>query len=308
MATRRPCPSFCDLYGLFPTPVVQKVKIYRRHLSAAVRKNRVFYCFGIYHTLMLAALKSLFSTSKPKPEPPASRIGRLVYAIGDIHGRLDLFERMIERVRNDEMARAERPLIVLLGDYVDRGPDSAGVLSRILRLQDEAWCDVEVLLGNHEEALLKFLYAAQHGPAWVDYGGGSTLGSYGVALPVSRTDPAQWEETRKAFSEALPDDHLSLLKSMKYLLKVDDYVFVHAGVRPDQPLEAQGAETFLWVRGAFMASEKACDYVVVHGHTPEDEPADKRWRIGIDSGAYATGVLTAVRLRDVSRRIMQVRL
>jgi serine/threonine protein phosphatase 1 len=257
---------------------------------------------------MLAALRSFFRGAGSKPELPLSRIGRLVYAIGDIHGRLDLFERMIEHVRMDEMAGAERPLIVLLGDYVDRGPDSAAVLSRILELQQEAWCDVEVLLGNHEESLLKFLYTAQHGPSWVDYGGGSTLGSYGVSLPVSRTDPAQWEETRKAFAEALPEAHLTLLRNMKYLLKADDYIFVHAGVHPEQPLEAQGPETFLWVRGAFMEAEKACDYVVVHGHTPEEEPADRRWRIGIDSGAYATGVLTAVRLKDVSRRIIQVRL
>jgi len=256
---------------------------------------------------MLTALRSFFGTSRSKSAPPASRVGRLVYAIGDIHGRLDLFERMIQHIRADEMAVAERPLIVLLGDYVDRGPDSAGVLSRVLKLQAEPWCDVEVLLGNHEESLLKFLQTAQHGPAWVDYGGGSTLGSYGLALPASRSDPAQWEETRKAFAAALPPAHLALLNAMKYLLKVDDYVFVHAGVRPDQPLEAQGPETFLWVRGAFMASEKACDYVVVHGHTPEDTPADKRWRIGVDSGAYATGILTAVRLKDVSRRIIQVR-
>ncbi|HTN40584.1 MAG TPA: metallophosphoesterase, partial [Asticcacaulis sp.] len=218
-----------------------------------------------------------------------------------------LFDRMIEYIRADEMLRTERPLIVLLGDYVDRGPESSGVLSRILTLQTESWCDVEVLLGNHEESLLKFLYSAQHGPAWVDYGGGSTLGSYGVALPASRTDPAQWEEVRKAFADLLPQAHLDLLKSMKYLLKIDDYIFVHAGVRPDQPLAEQGPETFLWVRGAFMSSEKACDFVVVHGHTPEDEPTDKRWRIGIDSGAYATGVLTAVRLKDVSRHIIQVR-
>jgi len=257
---------------------------------------------------MLAALKSFFGTSKSKPEPPASRIGRLAYAIGDIHGRLDLFDRMIGSIRADEMAVAERPLIVLLGDYIDRGPDSAAVLSRILELQKETWCDVEILLGNHEESLLKFLYTAQHGPAWVDYGGGSTLGSYGVALPASRTDLAQWEVTRQAFADALPEAHLNLLRSMKYLLKADDYIFVHAGVHPDQPLEAQGPETFLWVRGIFTEAEKACDYVVVHGHTPEDEPVDKRWRIGIDSGAYATGVLTAVRLKDVSRRIIQIRL
>lgn len=251
-------------------------------------------------------LKSLFGGAKATPEVPPSRVGRLVYAIGDIHGRLDLFERMLARIRNDDLAAVERPLIVLLGDYVDRGPDSAGVLDRILALRDETWCDVEVLLGNHEETLLTFLHSAKQGPSWIDYGGGSALASYGVALPPSRTDPAQWEEVRKAFEAALPAAHLALLREMKYMVRVDDYVFVHAGIQPDMPLDEQGAETFLWVRSAFMAAEKACDYVVVHGHTPEDTPANKRWRIGIDSGAYATGTLTAVRLKDTSRDIIQV--
>lgn len=256
---------------------------------------------------MLAALKSLFRASGNRIEVPPSSIGRLVYAIGDIHGRLDLFERMLAHIRADELAALECPLIVLLGDYVDRGPDSAGVLERIIRLKEEGWCDVELLLGNHEESLLKFLHSAQHGPSWVDYGGGSTLGSYGVPLPGSRTDMMQWEETRVAFAAALPAAHEALLREMKYLVRIDDYVFVHAGVRPDVPLEEQGVDTFLWVRGAFMAAEKACNYVVVHGHTPEDAPTNKRWRIGIDSGAYATGVLTAVRLKDSSRHIIQVR-
>jgi len=276
-------------------------------LSVARCKNIIGLVLGFSFKIMLTALRSLFKTSRGKTVLPPSRVGRVVYAIGDIHGRFDLFERMIERIQTDEAEATEPPLIVLLGDYVDRGPDSAKVIERIVTLQGEEWCDLEVLLGNHEESMLRFLREPMTGPSWVDYGGGSTLGSYGVALPSSRGDKVQWELTRRAFTDALPAGHLKLLNEMKYLLRIDDYIFVHAGVNPDFPLADQGAETFLWVRGVFLASEKSCEYVVVHGHTPEDEPANKRWRIGIDSGAYATGVLTAVRLDSEERTIIQVR-
>jgi serine/threonine protein phosphatase 1 len=255
---------------------------------------------------MLAALRSLFK-APPAPVYSPSRITQLTYAIGDIHGRFDLLEAMIRRIRADKPTFDEKPRIVLLGDYVDRGPQSREVLTRIVRLTREAWCDVEVLLGNHEESMLKFLSDASTGPSWVHYGGGATLASYGVSVPDSRADMEQWERARLDFAAALPDNHLVLLREMKYVLQADDYIFVHAGVRPDRPLAEQGPDTFLWVRGAFLASEKACEFVVVHGHTPEDAPTDKRWRIGIDTGAYATGVLTAMRLKDEARDLIQVR-
>jgi len=253
---------------------------------------------------MLSTFKSLFK-SPAKLAP--SRIGRLTYGVGDIHGRADLFEKMIERIRGDSAAIGEKPSIVLLGDYIDRGPASRQVLERILRLQNETWCDVEALMGNHEEAMLQFLREPGYGVSWVEFGGGATLGSYGVAVPAMRTDPEAWQAVRDAFLEVLPRQHIEMLSGLRVSLQTDDYLFVHAGVNPDVPLSAQGPQEFLWIRAPFLASEKACEYVVVHGHTPEEEPSNERWRIGLDTGAYATGVLTGVRLRGDDRSMVQVR-
>ncbi len=253
---------------------------------------------------MFANLKSLFKA--PVPEPP-SVIGRLAYAVGDIHGRFDLFERMIERIRHDSEALGERPLLVLLGDYVDRGPASSQVLERIVRLRGEDWCDVEALMGNHEEAMLQFLREPGYGVSWAEYGGSATLASYGVAAPSLRMDPAAWTAACEALKAAIPETHLDLLRNLKVTAQIGDYLFVHAGVSPNLPLAEQGPQEFLWIRGAFLEAERACDFVVVHGHTPEDVPTNQRWRIGIDSGAYATGVLTAMRLRQAERTLLQVR-
>jgi serine/threonine protein phosphatase 1 len=253
---------------------------------------------------MLSTFKSLFK-SPAKVAP--SHIGRLTYGVGDIHGRADLFEKMIDRIRVDSEMIGEKPRIVLLGDYVDRGPGSRQVLERIIRLKQEAWCEVEALMGNHEEALLQFLREPGYGVSWVEFGGAATLGSYGIAVPAMRTDPEAWEAVRDAFVEVLPREHVELLEGFRISLQADDYFFVHAGVNPDVPLEAQGSQEFLWIRAPFLASEKACDYVVVHGHTPEEEPSNERWRIGLDTGAYATGVLTGVRLHGDGRSMVQVR-
>lgn len=253
---------------------------------------------------MFANLKSLFKA--PVPEPP-SVIDRLTYAIGDIHGRFDLFERMLDRIGHDSEALAERPRIVLLGDYVDRGPASRQVLERIVRLRDEPWCDVEALTGNHEEAMLQFLRDPGYGVSWSEYGGSATLASYGVTAPALRTDPAAWTEACEALNAAIPEAHRDLLRQLKVTVRAGDYLFVHAGVSPNLPLAEQGPQEFLWIRGPFLEAERACDFVVVHGHTPEDTPTNQRWRIGLDSGAYATGVLTAMRLRREERTLLQVR-
>jgi serine/threonine protein phosphatase 1 len=248
---------------------------------------------------MSSWLGSLFSGHKEK----GSHISRLTYAIGDIHGRDDLFGRLLARIRDDARADSERPRLVLLGDYVDRGAQSKDVLERIRGLQREDWCDLVVLMGNHEEALLKFLQEPDYGPAWCDYGGAATLASYGVTPPQMRTDLSAWQRARDQFKDAIAP-HLDMIQSMQLVLVEDDYLFVHAGVQPGKPLIEQGPDTFLWIRAAFLTSDKACDYVVVHGHTPQSDPSDTRWRIGVDTGAYATGVLTAVRLRGQERRFL----
>lgn len=235
-----------------------------------------------------------------------SRIAQLTYAIGDIHGYDDLFARLIDHIRADAKRLGERPRIVLLGDYIDRGPASRQVLERILALERADWCDLVPVIGNHEDALLRFLDEPEFGDVWREWGGAATLSSYGVDMPFLSNDPAIWEETRDAFAAAIDPAHLDLLHRMPAIFTAEDYVFVHAGVDPEKPLDEQGPETFMFIRGPFLRAERACDFVVVHGHTPETDPANEEWRIGIDTGVYFNGVLTAVRLRGETRGFLSV--
>ncbi len=235
-----------------------------------------------------------------------SRITQLTYAIGDIHGYDDHFERLIDRIRIDAELAGEKPRVVLLGDYIDRGPKSRQVLDRILRLEAAPWCDLIALKGNHEDALLRFLDDPLFGDTWRTWGGAATLASYGIDMPFFVSRAEVWEETSEAFSRAIDPVHRAMLERLPASYQDGDYLFVHAGVDPDRPLSEQGPETWMYIRGRFLRAEKACDYVVVHGHTPEDEPSDLPWRIGVDTGIYFNGILTAVRLHGETRRFLSV--
>ncbi|MEI9903739.1 MAG: metallophosphoesterase family protein [Asticcacaulis sp.] len=236
-----------------------------------------------------------------------SRIDRLTYAIGDIHGYDELFERLLDRIRVDAETLGEKPRVVLLGDYIDRGPASRQVLERIRRLLTATWCDAVVLKGNHEDALLRFLREPEFGDTWREWGGGATLASYGVTMPYLAHSADVWHDVRDAFVRSVDMQHVDMLRDLPVSFHAGDYFFVHAGVNPDLPLQDQDGDTFMYIRGRFLRSEKACDYVVVHGHTPSPEPESVRWRIGVDTGIYFTGVLTAVRLRGRDRDMIQVR-
>ena len=236
-----------------------------------------------------------------------SRIAQLTYAIGDIHGYDDLFERMIDRVRVDAELLGERPRLVLLGDYIDRGPSSPEVIRRVARLLHASWCDVVALKGNHEAALLRFLDDPEFGETWRNWGGGTTLADYDVTAPFMPQGFEVWQGVANALKKAMDPEHLALLAGLPTSFQADDYLFVHAGVDPDLPLDEQDGDTFMSIRGRFLRAEKACDYVVVHGHTPEKTPTNDRWRIGIDTGIYFSGVLTAVRLRGEERSFIQVK-
>jgi len=245
--------------------------------------------------------------AKPAPPAPQSRTRELVYAIGDVHGRLDCLTPLLEAIRADAEATGLRPRLILLGDLVDRGPESRQVVDRVLALVAEGWCEVETLKGNHEEALLLFLEEPTFGAAWAEHGGGPTLLSYGVAPPRTRTDEAAWAATRDAFAAALPAEHLAFYRGLKLWTASDDYLFVHAGVRPGVPIERQVEADLLWIRGPFLETERSGDKVVVHGHTPADQAEMTPWRIGVDTGAYATGLLSAVRLHGAGRQLLQAR-
>lgn len=247
--------------------------------------------------------------SAPKPTP-ASTGDRLVYAVGDIHGRADLLEGLLARIVADAgpaLARGERPLLVFLGDYVDRGADSRGVIDRLIALAAQPGFEVRLLMGNHEEAMLGFLEDPVSGAGWLDFGGGATLASYGVAPPIGRSSGEELAALSAALSAVLPAAHLTFLRSLELAVVLGDYVFVHAGLRPGVPLHAQSARDLLWIRQEFLSEKKSFEKVVVHGHTPEEMPYDGPTRIGLDTGAYATGVLTAGRLLGAERAFLQYR-
>ena len=196
-------------------------------------------------------------------------------------------------------------MLVFVGDYVDRGLEFKGVIDRILALRDDGGFEVRTLKGNHEEAMISFLSDAGAGPEWCEYGGAQTPASYGVSQPKLRGDAAEWERTREAFGRLIPPSHLAFLAGLELILTVGDYAFVHAGLRPGLSIEDQDAHDLMWIRDVFLNERRPFEKVVVHGHTPGEEPFLGSSRIGIDTGAYATGVLTAVRLFGEEREFLQ---
>jgi serine/threonine protein phosphatase 1 len=224
--------------------------------------------------------------------------GELLYAVGDIHGRPDLLADLLRQIEVDAAHRgAVKKTLVFLGDYVDRGPDSCGVVEMLLNDLPEGF-ETRFLKGNHEAMLLAFLDDPQTLDHWLMNGGDATMASYGV--DIGRLDdmdaaPQAW---RDAFAAALPEAHLNFFKSLKLMIADGDYLFVHAGVRPGVPIEAQSEKDLLWIRGEFLESDEAFGKVVVHGHTPLRVPEVLPNRIGIDTGAVFTGQLTALRLQD----------
>jgi len=232
--------------------------------------------------------------------PPGLRI----YAIGDIHGRLDLLNRLHDKIREDIAATPDRtPVVVYLGDYVDRGPDSRGVLEVLCGPPVVPGAITIPLRGNHEQVLLDFLEHPRNAADWLAYGGLATLKSYGVR----RLDPAietDLDTMGRGLAAAMPDRHLQLLKTLKTFEVLGDYLFVHAGIRPGIPLARQTADDLLFIREPFLSSPEQHPYVVVHGHQIVDQPEVRPNRIDVDTGAYASGRLTCVVLDGTTRTVM----
>jgi serine/threonine protein phosphatase 1 len=227
---------------------------------------------------------------------------RRIYAIGDIHGRLDLLDRAIGAIRRDIEERGGAALTVTIGDYVDRGPHSCGVLDRLL---DNPFATPYVALkGNHEDMLEAFLADAAVGPQWSYNGGEETLQSYGIRLYGYAA--ADFEQARQELCAALPEAHLRFLRALKTSLRRGGYFFCHAGVRPGVALTRQREEDLLWIREPFLSSERDFGAIVVHGHTPTAEPEVRPNRIGIDTGAFFSGRLTCVALGEGEPRFLRV--
>jgi len=246
-----------------------------------------------------------------RPEGPArSTDGQLLYAVGDIHGRYDLLKDLLAQISADsaKVAADRQAHLVLLGDYIDRGPDSARVMQALVWLQRQGGFALRLIKGNHEQGLLGFLEDPERGGAWLAYGGAQTLSSYGVTPPDATEGPPGLVRARDALMDSLPASHLQMLGELELMVVVGDYAFAHAGVRPERPLEAQAEADLLWIRGGFLDAPGPFERVVVHGHTwLNDQPQMMGCRIGVDTGAYATGVLTAVRLDGPEVTILQAR-
>jgi len=228
-----------------------------------------------------------------------------VYAIGDIHGRADLLADMMTRIGRDSSAAppVRETILVFVGDYVDRGPDSAGVIDQLLKLTRGDSYTTHLLKGNHEVMFLDFLAEPAAFFQWAMNGGVSTLESYDLdTAAVPDNNP---ERLRHLALDAIPDAHLKLLRGLKSSVMIGDYMFVHAGVRPGVPLDAQLERDLIWIREPFLDYEGDFGKFVVHGHTPVSEPDIRANRIDIDTLAWRSGTLTALVLEGGSRRFLQ---
>jgi serine/threonine protein phosphatase 1 len=238
-------------------------------------------------------------SAAPTPAPGHLPPGRRVYAIGDVHGCLERLVTLHWSIAADLAAHpVEDSLLIHLGDYVDRGPDSAGVLQLLA-------CDTLApkvarrvnLLGNHEFMMRQALAGdRQHAGHWLDNGGEQTLESYGLQVPVAMK-PEAWRR-------AVAPTAIAFLNGLEYKYTEGSYLFVHAGIRPGVTLKNQTAEDLLWIREPFLSDRAERDVVVVHGHTPKPEPEIFANRIGIDTGAVMGGRLTCLVLEDDTMRFL----
>jgi serine/threonine protein phosphatase 1 len=223
-----------------------------------------------------------------------------LYVIGDIHGRLDLLDRVIDAIHRDVKEHGPGALTVTLGDYIDRGPSSRSVLDRLIRNPFPTL--LVALKGNHEALLEAFLANPVVGKHWRSLGGAETLHSYGVPVRMLRAE--NYAEAADRLRAALPAEHLNFLQSLKTSLSHGKYFLCHAGVRPGVPLEDQTEKDLLWIRDEFLNSKMDFGKIIVHGHTPRPEPEVLPNRINIDTGAFATGQLTCVVLERDHHRFL----
>ena len=257
----------------------------------------------------MSRLSDLLSLFRRKPVEgsgvPALQAGRRIYAIGDIHGFADRLDALLSMIAADVEASPQvQAEAVFLGDYIDRGPDSAAVLDRLARR--DIPLPFVALRGNHEALLLKALVDPAGMAHWCRSGGGATLASYGIELQPNVRGKTL-TRAREALLERMPEQHRSFLAGTALHYVAGPYTFVHAGLRPGVPLEQQREDDLLWIRDAFFRAAHSIDGVVVHGHTPRPRPENELHRINVDTGVFKYGTLTCVVLDGAERRFLSTR-
>lgn len=250
---------------------------------------------------MTALLSRRLFFAKSAPSGPR---GHRAYAIGDIHGRLDLLDTLLSRIEEDVRARPKRSCsIVFLGDLIDRGPSSAGVIER-LRMFRPSYAKPVFLMGNHEEVLLRVTSGeASLIPSWLRFGGVETLASYG--LNATKLVGLPDEEAVERVKRAIPLAHLRFISGFADTVSFGDFLFVHAGIRPGVELSEQSQTDLRWIREPFLDDDEERGFIVVHGHTISPRIEITSNRIGIDTGAFYTGVLTALAIDGGRRWFLQ---
>jgi serine/threonine protein phosphatase 1 len=250
-------------------------------------------------------LARYFRSAPEEPSAATVPSGTRVYAIGDVHGRLDLLQDLHQQIRDHarEYPIARR-VVVHIGDYIDRGYQSRQTIDYLLDSPFPGF-DMVHLLGNHERTLLEFLGDIAVGPGWLRYGGRETLFSYGIAWDHNLDEAeAALRRIQADLRHKLPERHRRFFETLPLTHQEGDYLFVHAGVRPGVPLERQAPDDLLWIRDEFLTSTADHGKVVVHGHSISEEPVLRANRVGIDTGAFATGRLTCLVLEGNQRSFL----
>jgi serine/threonine protein phosphatase 1 len=233
---------------------------------------------------------------------PSLPVGQRVYAIGDVHGRIDLLEALLETIRNDNAARADAQVtLITLGDLVDRGPASREVVTRIRGGVE--WARTISIMGNHEAIMMQVLDGKKDSlQSWLRYGGRETLESWDV--PAAILADGTLDQILDAARGAVTAEERGWLGRLRSYVRMGNYYFVHAGIRPGVPLEQQDDEDRLWIRDEFLESSKKHGAMIVHGHSINPAVEERPNRIGIDTGAYATGKLTALGIEGRERWLL----
>lgn len=242
----------------------------------------------------MAHLLKRFFSARSQLTPQVAAEDR-VYAIGDVHGRFDLMLKLLLHIRDDAEAQrdARRTRIVYLGDYIDRGDDTCSVLDAIVRLSAVNGPNLVFLRGNHEAALLAFLADPVAGRSWLDYGAIQTFASYGLQAPPAKAEELQLHACRDRLAAAM-GNQIATIEKMPWYYRSGDVFFSHAGLNPTRPFDDKDA--MIWGHPNFLCDDPVSGLRVVHGHYDDPEPVTTRGRICVDTGAYYSGRLTAVRL------------
>ena len=248
---------------------------------------------------------ALFGRKKSHGVPvwPAGSPGKRLYAIGDVHGCLAELEELLDIIEADHGRRPRRDChIVFLGDLIDRGPDSAGVLRR-LRLMPPEFATLHFLRGNHEEMFVRCLVGSPNLiPTWLEHGGRACAISYGIdPSRLLDQDPEYLEHLLLSY---IPQEDIRFVSGFLDTVRFGDYLLVHAGIRPGIPVAMQSGHDLRWIRGDFLNSDARHEAMIVHGHTIVEGVVRRPNRIGLDTGAYKTGILSALRIEEAETSVL----